>query len=49
MAKGAFLALETGEEQTEDVAAMMKETGFADVSVHRDLAGNLRVVTGFMF
>lgn len=49
MAKGAFLALETGEEQTEAVAAMMKETGFADVSVHRDLAGNPRVVTGFMF
>jgi len=46
MAKGAFLALETGDEQTEEVAEMLKAAGMTGVSVHRDLAGLPRVVCG---
>ncbi len=47
LAKGAFLALETGEDQTEEVAGMMKATGITDITIHRDLAGLPRVVCGF--
>ncbi len=47
LSRGAFLALETGEEQTEEVAGMMREAGLTDVTVHRDLAGLPRVVSGY--
>jgi len=47
MTKGAYLALETGEEQTGDVGRMMDREGFTGVSVHKDLAGFNRVVSGF--
>ena len=46
LAKGAFLALETGEDQTEEVAALMRSAGFCEVEVHRDLADLPRVVCG---
>ncbi|MCR5431967.1 MAG: peptide chain release factor N(5)-glutamine methyltransferase [Lachnospiraceae bacterium] len=48
MAEGAFLALETGDEQTEDVSAMMEAAGLRGVAVHKDLAGLPRVVCGYM-
>jgi len=47
LAKGAFLALETGEDQTEEVADMMKASGIKDIAIHKDLAGLPRVVCGF--
>ena len=47
LTRGAFLALETGEEQTEEVAAMMKAVGMTEVNIHKDLAGLPRVVCGY--
>lgn len=47
LAKGAFLALETGEDQTGDVAGLMRSAGFDGVEIHKDLAGLPRVVCGY--
>ncbi len=41
-----LLALEIGPEQAEAVAALVAGSGFASVSVRRDLAGRERVVIG---
>lgn len=43
---GGALALETGDEQGNAVAAMLGAAGFSDIGVHKDLAGHDRVVTG---
>ena len=43
---GAALAVEIGEEQGAEVAAILKDAGFESVKVHRDLAGSDRVVSG---
>jgi len=43
---GGTLAVEIGDEQGPAVAAVFRETGFADVRVLRDLAGLDRVVMG---
>ena len=40
------LLFEIGHDQGESVSALMKEAGFKDVTVVKDLAGNDRVVTG---
>ena len=42
----AMVALEIGPEQAPVVAALLREAGYARVSVHRDLAGHDRVVAG---
>ncbi|MCR5828972.1 MAG: peptide chain release factor N(5)-glutamine methyltransferase [Lachnospiraceae bacterium] len=47
MDEGAFLAMEIGDEQAEEVGDMMKERGFEQITVHKDLAGFNRVVSGF--
>ena len=43
---GGFMALEVGDGQAEDVAALMRER-LADVEVHKDYAGRDRIVTGW--
>lgn len=40
------LAIETGHDQTTDVAARFERTGFAEVQRQRDIGGNPRVVSG---
>ncbi|MCR4721816.1 MAG: peptide chain release factor N(5)-glutamine methyltransferase [Lachnospiraceae bacterium] len=47
MAKGAFLALETGDEQTDAVASMMEAAGMTGIKVLKDLAGLPRCVSGY--
>jgi release factor glutamine methyltransferase len=42
---GGCLALELAPEQAETVASWCREAGLLDVTLHRDLAGRLRVVT----
>ena len=44
--KGGKLFFEIGHDQGEDVSSLMKEAGFVDVSVKKDLAGLDRVVFG---
>lgn len=44
--KGGWLMYEIGAEQGEDVSALMKNSGFDDVSVLGDLAGLDRIVKG---
>ncbi len=44
--KGGKLFFEIGHDQGEDVSMMMKEAGFSDVTVKKDLAGLDRVVFG---
>ncbi|HSE93894.1 MAG TPA: peptide chain release factor N(5)-glutamine methyltransferase [Methylomirabilota bacterium] len=47
LAPGGALALETaGGDQAPDVAALMREAGFVDVTLHLDLTGAQRFVTG---
>ena len=41
-----YLVLEIGDEQAADVVAIMQLGGFATVTVHHDLAGHDRVVSG---
>ena len=43
---GGWLMYEIGCEQGEDVSAIMRENGFTDIAVKKDLAGLCRVVTG---
>ena len=43
---GGFLLFEIGYEQGTAVSELMRETGFSDVCVKKDLSGNDRVVTG---
>ena len=43
-----YLLFEIGYDQGEDVSAMMREQGFKDVKVIKDLAGNDRVVSGML-
>ena len=42
----ARLLFEIGHDQGEDVARIMEDAGFAEVSVKKDLAGLDRVVSG---
>ena len=44
--KGGYLILEIGCDQAEDVSGLMKEQGFEDIDVKKDLAGLDRVVYG---
>jgi release factor glutamine methyltransferase len=44
--KGGKLYFEIGHDQGEDVSRLMKEAGFSDVTVKKDLAGLDRVVFG---
>ncbi len=46
--KGGMLAYEAGDGQTEEIAGILRENGFANVTVRNDLAGNPRVVEGFL-
>ena len=43
---GGLLAFEIGYRQGEDVADILRKSGFADVKIIKDLGGNDRVVTG---
>lgn len=43
---GGLLAFETGADQAEDVRAVMRDSGFCDLTVFKDLAGLDRVVLG---
>lgn len=45
---GGYLLFEIGHDQGEDVSGLMKQAGFNDVRVIKDLAGNDRVVTGVL-
>jgi release factor glutamine methyltransferase len=45
---GGFLFLETGEDQAEAAGGMLRDCGFEQVGVGKDLAGRERVVTGRM-
>jgi release factor glutamine methyltransferase len=44
LAEGGRIYLEIGHDQGESVSALMREAGFKEVQVFRDLAGNDRVV-----
>ena len=44
--KGGKLYFEIGHDQGEDVSKLMKDAGFVDVTVKKDLAGLDRVVFG---
>lgn len=44
--KDGYLLFEIGFDQAEDVSALMKQAGYQDVRVIKDLAGNDRVVGG---
>lgn len=46
MEAGGILCFETGCEQGESVASLMRERGFENVEIKKDLAGNDRVVMG---
>ena len=43
---GGLLAFETGADQAEDVRAVMRDSGFCDLTVFKDFAGLDRVVLG---
>lgn len=43
---GAYLALEHGYQQANDVCALLRQAGFIDVTTHRDYAGQPRVSMG---
>lgn len=43
---GGLLVFETGADQAEDVRAVMRDSGFCDLTVFKDLAGLDRVVLG---
>jgi release factor glutamine methyltransferase len=45
-ARAAFVALEIGQGQADEVAELMRAAGLPDVEAHRDLAGIERVVVG---
>lgn len=46
LTKGGLLSFEIGAEQGESVSGMMREAGFQDVIVKKDLAGLDRIVSG---
>jgi release factor glutamine methyltransferase len=46
LSEGGSLALEIGDEQGRDVAAMFRASGFSELAIHDDLAGRNRVVAG---
>ncbi len=43
---GGMLFLEIGYDQGEDVSRLLRETGYTDVEIYKDYAGNDRVVQG---
>ncbi len=43
---GGFLYLEIGYNQAADVTHLMKEYGFADISIVKDFAGHQRIISG---
>lgn len=45
---GGMLAFEIGYDQREEVSGILKNFGFSDIEVLKDLAGNDRVVVGFL-
>jgi release factor glutamine methyltransferase len=45
-AKSRFLVFEVGDGQADEVAAMLRELGCADVAITADLTGRARVVEG---
>jgi release factor glutamine methyltransferase len=45
---GGRLLMEIGEDQGEAVCAMMRQAGFEEVGIRRDLAGKDRVVYGHL-
>ena len=45
---GGYLLFEIGYDQGEAVSALMREAGFTDVKVTKDLSGNDRVVSGML-
>jgi release factor glutamine methyltransferase len=45
-AKTGFVVFETGDDQADDVAAMLGRLGYVDVAVTADLTGRARVVEG---
>lgn len=47
--EGGLLAFEIGWEQGEAVREIMEKSGYRNVAVHKDYAGNDRVVTGINF
>ena len=46
LADTALIVFEVGDGQARDVAGMLRETGWVDVAITRDLAGSERVVEG---
>lgn len=46
LASGASVYLEIGYDQGEAVSGLLRDQGFMEVEVHKDLAGNARVVCG---
>ena len=46
LAPGASVYLEIGYDQGEAVSELLREQGFMEIEVHKDLAGNDRVVCG---
>lgn len=46
---GGYLLFEIGYDQADDVSAMMKQSGFQDITVKKDLAGLDRVVSGVYY
>jgi release factor glutamine methyltransferase len=45
-ARTRFLVLEVGDGQAQEVAAVLRDAGYSDIAVTRDLAGTERVVEG---
>jgi release factor glutamine methyltransferase len=43
---GGFLGLEIGDAQAEATAQILREAGFTETEIHKDLAGRDRIVTG---
>ena len=46
LADGGVLGVEIGYDQAEDVVERMKNAGFTQIAIHRDLGWNTRAVTG---
>jgi release factor glutamine methyltransferase len=44
--EGGYLAYEIGHDQAADVSKIMKDNGFSDINVYKDLSGFDRVVIG---
>ena len=48
LSDGGALMLEIGDDQAEQTVSLMKEAGFEEVRVYRDLAGSDRVTAGYI-